>query len=283
MFRNLHPKFRHFLEGKSVGNFEDFGKLRVEYEKRRELDTRYLPPPPKGKSRIPAAAFRREESVVSAASLENKTDADARSRSSRTDRKKRKAEGANVTAGGGGNTAVDVRVDAFVPANASASEVPQQLHAGVDLGRPKAVRCRLHIPYLPTGTAGPRANTGNHEGSGFRGRCFVCKNVWHKQSECSLPVCYACGQPCHYANACPQGRRAPVNSQPTSAPSSVLASTEIGIVGCVGGKVDALHSQQSACSVYDRRERRALLREIKFSLDSEATIALNQIHRRRSG
>ena len=49
---------------------------------------RYLPPPPKGKLRIPAAAFRREKSVVSAASLENKTDADARSRSSRIDKKK---------------------------------------------------------------------------------------------------------------------------------------------------------------------------------------------------
>ena len=48
VFRNLHPKFRHFLEGKSVGNFEDLGKLGVEYEKRRELDTRYLPSPPKG-------------------------------------------------------------------------------------------------------------------------------------------------------------------------------------------------------------------------------------------
>ena len=64
VFRNLHSKFRHFLERKSVRNFEDLGKFGVEYERRREIDTRYLPPPPRGKSRIPAAAFRRAESVV---------------------------------------------------------------------------------------------------------------------------------------------------------------------------------------------------------------------------
>ena len=56
VYRKLHPKFRHFLEGKAIVNFEDLEKFGVEYERRRELDTRYLPPPPRGKSRIPAAA-----------------------------------------------------------------------------------------------------------------------------------------------------------------------------------------------------------------------------------
>ena len=100
-------------------------KFRVKYEKRGELATRYLPPPPKGKSRIPAAA-----------SLENRADVDARSRLSRSDRKKRRAEGASVTTSGSGNTAVDVRVDAFVPENASAREVPQQLQAKWTLAAP---------------------------------------------------------------------------------------------------------------------------------------------------
>ena len=152
MFRNLHPKFRYFLEGKSVENFEDLRKLGVEYEKRRELDTRYLPPPPKGMSRIPAAAFHQDESIVSAASLGNREDAGARGRGPRSDRKKRRAEGASVTSSGNGNTAVDVRVDAFVPANASAREVPQQLHAGVDLGRPlsSALPAAQFVPPVET-------------------------------------------------------------------------------------------------------------------------------------
>ena len=51
-------------------------------------------------------------------------------------RKKRKVESANVALGDRGNTAVDVRVDAFVPVNGSTSEVPQQAHTGMDLGRP---------------------------------------------------------------------------------------------------------------------------------------------------
>ena len=108
----------------------------MEFERRHELDTRYLPPPPRGKSSIPSAAFRRDESIVSAASLEDKAITDARRRSAKADRKKRKLENVSVATGGRGNTAVDVRVDAFIPAYASTSEVPQQSHTGVDLGRP---------------------------------------------------------------------------------------------------------------------------------------------------
>ena len=85
-------------------------------------------------------------------------------------------------------------------------------------------------------------------------------------------------------NACTQGRGASGNSQSTSAPSnsqgvsrSVLANTEIGALICVEGDTDALRSQQSSCSVYDRSERRALLREIQCSLDSEAIAPLPNI------
>ena len=182
VFRNLHPKFRHFLEGKSVRNFEDLGKFGIESERRRELDTLYLPPPPWGKSRIPAAAFRREESVASAASLEDKAVADARRRSVKADRKKRKSESVKVASGGGENIAVDVRVYAFVPANAPTSEVPQQSHTGMDLGRliSSALPAAHTVP--PGGTVGPRRNMGNREGAGFKARYFLCKNVGHKQS-----------------------------------------------------------------------------------------------------
>ena len=84
--------------------------------------------------------------------------------------------------------------------------------------------------------------------------------------------------------ACTQGRREPANWQPTRTQSnsqgvsrSVLTNTEIGILRCIGGGTDTLRSQQSSCSVYDRSERRALLREIQCSLDSEAIAPLPNI------
>ena len=49
-FRNLHPKFRHSLEGKDVRSFKELGEFGREFEKRKELDNRYAPPPPKSKA-----------------------------------------------------------------------------------------------------------------------------------------------------------------------------------------------------------------------------------------
>ena len=58
---------------------------------------------------------------------------------------------------------MDVRIDAFVPANAPTSEVPQKSHTWMDLGRPiiSALPAANTVP--PGGTVGPRRNTGNRE------------------------------------------------------------------------------------------------------------------------
>ena len=275
--RNLDPMFRHFLEGKSVGNFEDLGRLGAEYERRRELDHRYAPPPPKGKSRIPAAAFRREESVVGAASTGEEGERDANRHTSKTDRKNRKAESRSETSGSGGNTAVDVRVDTFIPANAPSREVQQQAHTWED--RPSSALLAAHtIP--PKGVTNTQKGAVNRDDGGFKGRCFLCKNVGHKQSECSLPVCYACSQPGHYTSAYAQGRSVSATGRPSSAPSNnqtasrgaLLADREVGTLGFVGEGAAAARSQQSTCSDYDRRERRDLLREIQVNLESESNV-----------
>ena len=71
VFRNLHRKFRHYLEGKDVRSFEQLGEFGREFEKRRELDNRYAPSPPKSKARIPAAAYNWESSVNAASITEN--------------------------------------------------------------------------------------------------------------------------------------------------------------------------------------------------------------------
>ena len=41
-----------------------------------------------------------------------------------------------MASGRGGSTAIDGRVDGFVPVNAPTSEVPQPSHTGMDPGRP---------------------------------------------------------------------------------------------------------------------------------------------------
>ena len=79
-----------------------------------------------------------------------------------------------MASGGGGNTAVNVRIDAFVSANAPTSEVPQQSHTGMDLGRPISSALPAAHTVASGGTVGPRRNTGNREGAGFKGRCFLC-------------------------------------------------------------------------------------------------------------
>ena len=96
-----------------------------------------------------------------------------------------------MASGGSGNTAVDERVGGFVSANAPTSEVPQQSQTVMDLGRPISSALPAADTVAPGGTVGPRRNTGNREGAGFKGRCFLCQNVGHKQSKCSLLVCEA--------------------------------------------------------------------------------------------
>ena len=76
---------------------------------------------------------------------------------------------------GGGNTAVDKRVDGFVPTNAPISEVPQQSHTWMDLGRPISSALPAAHTVVPGGTVGPQRNMGNREGAGFNGRYFCVK------------------------------------------------------------------------------------------------------------
>ena len=69
-----------------------------------------------------------------------------------------------MVSGVGGNTAVDERVDGFVPANSPTSEVPQQSHTGMDLGCPISSALPAAYTVLPGRTVG----------------YFLCKNVGHK-------------------------------------------------------------------------------------------------------
>ena len=75
----------------------------------------------------------------------------------------------------------------FVPANASAREVPQQLHAGVDLGRPisNALPAAQFVP--PVGTTGSRGNAGHRGGSSFRGRYSCVKTSGISRANVRFP------------------------------------------------------------------------------------------------
>ena len=57
MLRNLHPEFRHFLESKDVRELDDILRFGLEFERRKELGTRYTPPPEISRAWIPAAAY----------------------------------------------------------------------------------------------------------------------------------------------------------------------------------------------------------------------------------
>ena len=62
----------------------------------------------------------------------------------------------------------DAQIDTFVSANAPTSEVPQQSHTGMDLGRPTSSALLVAHTVAPGATVGPRRNTGNREGAGFK-------------------------------------------------------------------------------------------------------------------
>ena len=81
----------------------------------------------------------------------------------------------SMASDGDGSTAVDGRVDGFVPANAQTSVVPQQSYTGMDLGRLISSALPAAHTVVPGGTVSPRRNTGNREGAGFKGRCFCVK------------------------------------------------------------------------------------------------------------
>ena len=83
VLRNLHPEFRHFLETKDVRELEDIRHFGLEFERRKELDARYAPPPEKSKTRIPAAAYDQTGKTASVASASNDSQTGAKSKPKR--------------------------------------------------------------------------------------------------------------------------------------------------------------------------------------------------------
>ena len=99
-----------------------------EFEKRRELDNRYAPPPPKSKVRIPAAAYNPESSVNAASISENGKSSASHGA---TKSSKRRAKSVRKELVNNANDVADeARIDAFAPVagseNSRSREVRQQ-------------------------------------------------------------------------------------------------------------------------------------------------------------
>ena len=57
VFRNLLPEYRRFLALHEVRNLAEMESVCHELEQLKDLDARYLPPPPKDKCRVPGSAY----------------------------------------------------------------------------------------------------------------------------------------------------------------------------------------------------------------------------------
>ena len=56
-YRNLLPEYRKAMSDKLVESLEDFETYGRRWERQKDLDSRYLPPSPPEKMRVPGAAF----------------------------------------------------------------------------------------------------------------------------------------------------------------------------------------------------------------------------------
>ena len=158
-----------------LDDIERYGRV---FEKRRDVDRRYVPPPPGEKMHVPACAPRVTATKKVAAIQDASQDEQGKS-GKRNKKKTNKA--ATVTKQG----------------KSSESTIVARIEATKETKSANASRGKTN-----QATDGQGQSTGNERA--YVGACYVCQAVSHRASECPERQCFRCRGKGHYAKECAQ-------------------------------------------------------------------------------
>ncbi|KAL7295097.1 hypothetical protein TKK_0011565 [Trichogramma kaykai] len=76
-YRNLLPEYRHAMADKIIDTFEQLEKLGRSWERKKDIDSRYAPPVPAEKMRVPGGAYSSQSKIKLAAIEPSEIDSDS--------------------------------------------------------------------------------------------------------------------------------------------------------------------------------------------------------------
>ena len=237
-YRNLLPEYRRAMMDEVVETLDDIVKYGRRFERRKEIDGRYVPPPPPEKMYIQSAAFTGPPSAAKArVAAAGEGSAPAETAKPKRAGKKRDEKGsasdASVSAaevmgvqqvpaktsavrngqtyaeatrgngrGGGNANAPGTVPPARQPEGANYRE-NRQAYVPRAQGSQNVRSEQQNRPECRKNAESPKRNESGAKRP-FVGPCFTCQGVGHRASECPYVVCFWCRQRGHVARECPQ-------------------------------------------------------------------------------
>lgn len=218
-YKGLTPIYRRQVDSASLGSLTKLEKNLRQYEKVKDLDDRYVPPPSKDKMRFPAAAFHGSKKDDKAqgtskhekkvAAIEDEDVVESSEGEKKTNMKGEKKKKDKKTKGEKKVEKTDEKVDALnqtVPTTLTPAPAPNAavLYAAMTAGKWKKKQ-QQNNPFNTAAASGGQVGTASNTGAPtpFYGACFSCQSVGHRVSECPLKICFVCQQPGHIATHCP--------------------------------------------------------------------------------
>ena len=229
-WHNLLPEYRRAMVDKIIESLDDIERLGRKWERQKDLDRRYVPPPPMAEfhltgagysgtvSRGKVAALTAEERCEVAAVTQPLPKAETKQRERASRKGKEGKESASTAPQRSAETARPVAAAAVSGRTYAQAAVSPPAERRTQAGRayagaqpPRATAPRPNAPaggsYVrePPGRSASAVIGPNGE---FIGACFKCQAVGHRASECPQIICYYCQQKGHISREC-QTRRAP--------------------------------------------------------------------------
>ncbi|XP_043471611.1 uncharacterized protein LOC122504523 [Leptopilina heterotoma] len=216
-YKGLTPEYRRQLDHLYFDSLSQMEKILRNFEKAKDLDERYTPPPPKEKMRFPAAAVKesrfkktvRSEAATSEEESESSGSDHSTKESKETNeaRIKEKPDSVCVDA----MTLMKTAQKSAEQSQVVSSPRPQIWPGPMQIAYPAMYAGIVSGGAKPVGLPNVEQNGSQTATKQLMGVCFQCQSIGHRARDCPRRICFQCQQQGHYAKQCPL-RQAQVES-----------------------------------------------------------------------